>query len=565
MILNLTYSLDKHPNGYSVSSSEAILSPLVSPYAARHLALSKTNGAVRWGHRAIALLQSIPIVGLLASLIERIVVFIHKFFHLKAKNQFTPAPKIVPQPKIQKPKSKPTIPQPFKLFSHLPGDALQTVSKFLDFKDCATLALCTEKIRHENIWKGQAARLNLKVPAKDVGKFLKEKVIIAAKDLIDFFEHVKSVGCNEKVKEIKKQSNLNELQKADALRKWLQSSQKEVHINKNISYVTDLDLIRKNIKTIPPEIRFFAELDTLCLYRNEIKQFPVEISKLKIRSLQLSDNGLEELPHEIGNMKHLNDLDVRSNLFSQFPSQILNLSNLESLNLHRTKLIEFPNELSKLKKLKYLNLAQNGIKQLPLPICELTELEIINLYENLLEDLPDELRNLQKLKSLHLAENKFKRFPISITNLLQLNRLNLSENQIPRLSSQIGNLLNLTELNLNNNQLSALPEELENLKNLQTLYIANNRFDRIPAVVCRLSELIKLSLASNPIDQLPHQIANLRKLSILHIQNTSNYSLENLSLEVIVNLSPNTLIYVHEGQLPEGLMNIHPGIRIVDF
>jgi hypothetical protein len=80
--MNFNYSLDNHSLGYSTTLSEKLLGLVVSPYAIRHAELSnsaKTSNH-RLGHRIIAAIEFIPLVGALASLIERVVVHVYNTF-----------------------------------------------------------------------------------------------------------------------------------------------------------------------------------------------------------------------------------------------------------------------------------------------------------------------------------------------------------------------------------------------------------------------------------------------------------------------------------------------------
>jgi serine/threonine protein phosphatase PrpC len=73
----MNYSLSHHDNGYSVSYCEALYFPFYSPYVSRHLELAKSRPNVSLGHKIVAIIESIPILGAIASLIERIVLSIY--------------------------------------------------------------------------------------------------------------------------------------------------------------------------------------------------------------------------------------------------------------------------------------------------------------------------------------------------------------------------------------------------------------------------------------------------------------------------------------------------------
>jgi serine/threonine protein phosphatase PrpC len=86
----LNYSLADHPQGYDVKWYDFLPGLMHSPYAARHLDLANTNISHRLGHRLIAALEFIPVLGFLASLIERIVIAVYNVFSTPKVETDTP-------------------------------------------------------------------------------------------------------------------------------------------------------------------------------------------------------------------------------------------------------------------------------------------------------------------------------------------------------------------------------------------------------------------------------------------------------------------------------------------
>jgi serine/threonine protein phosphatase PrpC len=83
----LDFSLNAHPRGYQLTLGEMSRLPILNPFAQRHYELSKKSN--RWGHLFVALLESIPVAGMLVSLIERITVICLKSLrsHLILQNK----------------------------------------------------------------------------------------------------------------------------------------------------------------------------------------------------------------------------------------------------------------------------------------------------------------------------------------------------------------------------------------------------------------------------------------------------------------------------------------------
>ena len=90
----MSFGLTLHARGYGISCDDCLLSfaTLLSavPYANRHWDLSNRSltGMSRLGHRVIAILQAIPVAGLVFALIERIAACVY--------NTFSPAPVPIP-------------------------------------------------------------------------------------------------------------------------------------------------------------------------------------------------------------------------------------------------------------------------------------------------------------------------------------------------------------------------------------------------------------------------------------------------------------------------------------
>ncbi|HUD01933.1 MAG TPA: hypothetical protein VMR37_06365, partial [Rhabdochlamydiaceae bacterium] len=75
-------SLSRHPKQYSFSFGDAGFTLLTGfsgvTYARRHWDMSRSERV--WGHRTIALLEFIPVIGGVAALVERIAVYISHYF-----------------------------------------------------------------------------------------------------------------------------------------------------------------------------------------------------------------------------------------------------------------------------------------------------------------------------------------------------------------------------------------------------------------------------------------------------------------------------------------------------
>jgi hypothetical protein len=83
----------------------------------------------------------------------------------------------------------------------------------------------------------------------------------------------------------------------------------------------------------------------------------------RLKILRLPHNRIAHLPPEIGELKHLGELDLGDNQLTALPAEIGELENLEELDLSDNQLTHLPPEIGKLKKLKYLHLGGNPLSQ----------------------------------------------------------------------------------------------------------------------------------------------------------------------------------------------------------
>jgi hypothetical protein len=111
----------------------------------------------------------------------------------------------------------------------------------------------------------------------------------------------------------------------------------------NLSNITELDLMYKELSEIPKEIGQLQKLKILYLNNNNLNEIPKGIGQLKnLQELYLNHNKLSEIPKEIGQLKNLQELYLNHNKLSKIPKDIEQLQKLKILELEYNKLIEIP-------------------------------------------------------------------------------------------------------------------------------------------------------------------------------------------------------------------------------
>jgi len=284
-----------------------------------------------------------------------------------------------------------------------------------------------------------------------------------------------------------------------------------------------------------PEILFqCTQLHKLDLSYNKLKDLPSDISKLaQLEILDISNNSFAKLPNALSTLTHLKTLDC-SRSFLCYPEQGLvlpdnfgQLKNLEELNLRGNAINDFPASFGQMPQLKSLNIYGIVVTtQMATKLAQLTNLEYLEMTLDEKAQLPGTFKNLTKLKELAIAAsycegvptgNYIAAFPLVICDLPVLERLSLVGHEIKSIPPQIKRLKHLKFLNLYDNIIAKLPDELGELKALTylgiDLYCIGHRYKLcqqplvLPASLCSLQQLKSLEYGDRKIEP-----ASLKKI-----------------------------------------------------
>lgn len=103
----------------------------------------------------------------------------------------------------------------------------------------------------------------------------------------------------------------------------------------------------------------------LALRGKKLKSIPAEVFYLtNLQTLDLSENKIETIPAEIGNLKRLQMLNFYDNKIKVLPPEMQELGNLQSLYVANNRLTEIPAWVGGMGKLRYFNFAYNRITRL---------------------------------------------------------------------------------------------------------------------------------------------------------------------------------------------------------
>jgi internalin A len=284
---------------------------------------------------------------------------------------------------------------------------------------------------------------------------------------------------------------------------------------------TDLDLARKDLTILPPQIGQVTSLRELHLSRNKLTSLPAEIGHLtNLRELGLGSNRLTTLPAEIGQLKNLEELYLDWNQLVSLPRELGNLTSLVKLELHVNQLTALPAEIGQLKSLSKLGLGSNQLTTLASEIGQLTSLLELYLDNNQLTALPSGILQLKGLTRLDIAKNGLTELPAEIRELSNLKMLGLARNKLTELPAEIGELANLTDLYLDGNQLTRLPPEVGKLTRLERLYLhdGNEQLSDLTPLQ-GLTSLASLYLGGTRVSDL-EPLVGLTALQMLDVSGT---------------------------------------------
>ncbi|KAJ0647065.1 putative leucine-rich repeat domain superfamily [Helianthus annuus] len=229
-----------------------------------------------------------------------------------------------------------------------------------------------------------------------------------------------------------------------------------------------------------------------------------------------------ELPASIGNLTHLNTLDLGFCGFTgTLPASVSNLTQLTFLDLSGNYELLIPTpHLASLSKLKYLTLKYA-------------------IFDR--NNSCDWLGKFPNLFYLDLSYTSLNcEIPSSIGNQTQLRELYLrSIGMIGQIPSSFTNLTHLAALGLSDNKFTGSLPSLESFSNLTYLSLESNNFDRwkLPDWFGKLNKITHLNLYDvNLYGEIPSSFFNLTQLEELELYNVTTNLYLFLSLKKLKTL-----------------------------
>ncbi|KAI4334737.1 hypothetical protein L6164_013449 [Bauhinia variegata] len=311
-----------------------------------------------------------------------------------------------------------------------------------------------------------------------------------------------------------------------------------VHCSHKTGHVIMLDLrgrpdyasycLEGTINSSLIELHYLSYLDfSSNLIYGDVPKFIGSLTLLKYLNLSHSFHGKNGIPFELGNLLHLQYLDLRANyLGGEFPTHILNLSRLLHLNLAENELTgEIPDIFANISSLVYLDLNWNFFTgTIPHSLGNLLQLNYLDLsYSSSTSNL-DWLSDLTSMKTLKLAYVNLGtviNWQQKLTNLSHLQELDLSGCNLVSSKSPLlfNHSANLAILQLSGNHLTgSIPKSWLDICSLSVLDLSSNnmsgRFDDFVSTStnCANKSLQHLLLGEN---QMIGSVPDLSQFSFL--------------------------------------------------
>ena len=157
------------------------------------------------------------------------------------------------------------------------------------------------------------------------------------------------------------------------------------------------------------------------LSQTGLREFPRRVFDYAntLEILDLSGNGMTDLPDDMGRLTRLRALFCSGNPFTRLPPSLGACPALRQIGFRGCSLREIPSEALP-PALRWLTLTDNHLETLPAALGERPDLQKLMLAGNRLASLPDTLAQAKRLELIRLSANRFDRLPPWLTTLPRL-------------------------------------------------------------------------------------------------------------------------------------------------
>ncbi|GLJ46817.1 hypothetical protein SUGI_0987270 [Cryptomeria japonica] len=272
----------------------------------------------------------------------------------------------------------------------------------------------------------------------------------------------------------------------------------------------------------------------ISLRNGSLTRVPKAFRAPHIRSLLLNGNpSLPEIPKEvIGSMTTLRVLDLSRTALLSLPKNMGCLKHLVCLRLRSVPIQTLPNSIAALRMLQILDLSKSKIRQLPSSISRLTSLQVLHVgsCEHLLS-MPCGISRLKSLQYLNvygspnawakIGWNSCTRDLLSINDLgalKQLTKLSLANYGKIIREGILGKMEQMKYLTLDLTNMESLPQDMTAMSKLRKFSLTCPQLRRIEFSFSGFHDLSYVNLFNcNMLEEVPdlHKLPSLKHLKII--------------------------------------------------
>lgn len=266
----------------------------------------------------------------------------------------------------------------------------------------------------------------------------------------------------------------------------------------------------RKLEEIPQDVMLNSLLSKADFSNNELKGTLQIGDWPKVKILNVSENMLNELPGQIGNMKALQQLYLQDNVISKLPVEFYTkLTSLKEINLSRNRLVDgLHPDIKNLIHLEELDVSNNpwygGKKDNPASSVDPQEGGTTTRKTRREEGVKRRSRSLHKAGT-GTSQPGSKKGPAEPKQ----------EPGMWKVPGEIGLLKSLRKLNLSGNMIgcSGLPEEMEKLTGLEELDISRTDIRSTPpGFLGKLKAMKIFKVSGNPMKcPFPNFISNFKE------------------------------------------------------
>lgn len=274
-------------------------------------------------------------------------------------------------------------------------------------------------------------------------------------------------------------------------------------------------LILKNCKTEVPDLSTLKSLKNLNLSFNTLQNSNwighLNLASLEVESCQIQDWSF------LKTLSMLETLDITKNGLTELPSAINDFSRLKQLKARRNNIIAIDEKFNQHQSLILLDLGYNNISGFLSQLLDIFEVTLNNNNITVIDFTNQSNDKIYQIVKLNVSKNKLESFKIGSLNLSNLKELFLSENELTSLDDALFQTADLTVLDASKNKITVIPDSITIHPEYRRILLKDNKISALTKILLDLILDYGLDLKNNPITSIAEEIIEYKKIYHSHI------------------------------------------------